>query len=74
MVLPAGKYVSGANKATIVTHCEEKKEARKEARKGGRRERKREDIPIRLVKASRKKRKFSVGKELQGSQHCELCS
>ena len=68
------KPVSGANKATILIHCEEK---RKKERKKGREEEgkgKGEDIPIRVVKASGGKRKFSVGKELQGSQHCELCS
>lgn len=64
------KPVSGANKATILIHCEEKrKKGREEGGKG-----KGEDVPIRVVKASGEKRKFSVGKELQGSQHCELCS
>lgn len=47
----------------------ERKKGREEGGKG-----KGEDVPIRVVKASGKKRKFSVGKELQGSQHCELCS
>ena len=33
----SGRYVSGANKATIVTHCEEKrKQERKQGREEGR--------------------------------------
>ena len=69
----SGKPVSGANKATILIQYEEKrKRGRKEREEGGKG--KGEDILIRVVKASGTKRKFSVGKELQGSQHCELCS
>lgn len=69
----SGKPVSGANKATILIQYEEKrKRGRKGREEGGKG--KGEDILIRVVKASGTKRKFSVGKELQGSQHCELCS
>ena len=46
------KPVSGANNATILIHCEEKrKEGRKKRRKEGRQKGRREDLPRTAVKA-----------------------